>query len=258
MSEVNEIPLNSYVPCHQQPSNRSGGKAVKRRSRRKKGRKKAKGYARFKTVRHAKYRYDKGFRPHEVQDLLDAATFAGRIGQPLTAAITLMWPLTAGGEADIPRRWRKFYNAFSQWLKRQGYEWTAVWAHENPPDKGFNTHLSVHLPDHMHGPVTDWLTRYFGGHPNAVDLRPGTFERYGLKGTDLPTVMRHQLFGKNGGWKGKQGSIVGMARGGCTSNINRTAREQFSRDFVANYATRVREAAGVLKPIRREAHADGP
>jgi hypothetical protein len=243
MSEVNEIPLISYgdgpKPSNPHPSDKYlalGGYMHKRDYGR-----------RFN---------EKRFRPHEVQDLLDAAAFAGRIGKPLNTAITVMYCLTAGGAADIRGRWRKFHNAFPQWLRRRGCTWTAVWQHENPPHKGFHTHLSIHLPDHMHAAAYDWLTRYFGGHPNAVDLRPGSLARYGLKGTDKMTAEFHGLFGDDGKWDWDQG-IVDFKRGGCSSNINRTAREQFRWDFLANIA-RVREAPGVLEPIGGGAHADGP
>lgn len=175
----------------------------------------------------------KRLRRWEVDNLKDAANFASRIGLGFTFFISLRWYFTALGEADIKQRWQAVLNHLRTWATRQGFEFAACWAHENPPrsEPAFNTHIAAHIPPDLHEEALTLLAKKLGGLDTAVHGRPyvATDIRYFCKGTDMITAKTRGTIGERG-WQYDQGEIPFKTygkRAGCTQNIGRNARQAF-------------------------------
>jgi hypothetical protein len=216
--------------------NHTGSKATRKRPR-KRGRKKSKAWS--LTSRYLRSHQPKRLKRTEVENLLKADHMAARIGKPLTTFITIRWAHTEHGESNINRRWSELLNGFRIWASRQGFEWTAVGVHENPPsiEPAFNSHLLANIPESLRLAAAQWLVKQVGGKAGAIHTRPRTCRgweadetlHYMLKGCDYLTAQYFSLIKKHG-WKFDQG-IVPFRRSTTTRNINATARAEFSDTY---------------------------
>ena len=216
---------NSYV-------NQPNGTLPPSRPRRKRRQGRPKAHWATRSV-NQRARNTKRLKRCQVENLIAADGFAALTQRRLCTFVSIRWAYTEGGETNISKRWGALLRGAAQWCIRRGFEWTAIWAHENPPrqDTAFNTHILCSIPDCFKREFEAYLNRHLGAFPKAVDLRrrssPGwsNSERLGYicKGTDKATAWKYRLIGRNG-WDYAQGEVT-FKRCGTSKNIGIKARE---------------------------------
>src|SRR5215210_5480743 len=90
--------------------------------------------------------YSDHIGPARARDLIAAASFAGRLGRPLDTCIDINWTRTSAGDDPHGDALELVVKKVRRWLTARNQVLYALWVRENPPKRGPNAHIMLHLP----------------------------------------------------------------------------------------------------------------
>lgn len=196
-------------------------------------------------ARNTRHRTSDGLTAKQVADLIDGAAFAWAAGVPFNRHVTIHWEAIGITDDHAAAATTAFLKRATDWTRKAGGQFAAVWARESGDGKGSHVHILLHVPTALTRRYSAmprrWLkalrgdaphvkgtlhTRSIGGSLTAAGAVPEHYAEnlravvgYIVKGALPAAAEAHGLSKLEPG-----GRIIGK-RAGTTRNIGRAAQQ---------------------------------